>query len=202
MRVYLLGAGASFPYSLSPTGVNPPLAANFFDTYDKLQLSYHVKVGHVINYVNDKKQSGNWNNSTANIEDFLTEIDDGIAEASLAIQQNGPNDVQTFSKLMSLSLVYDQMVFLFATVLNEIQNGPASPEYSLLVNQLSPDDVLLTFNWDTLLDRVLWDTKRWFPDDGYGLNFASLFENDWRSPNLTSCHFSGKKAANFSEMVA
>ncbi|WP_140112566.1 hypothetical protein, partial [Vibrio parahaemolyticus] len=39
MRVILLGAGASKAYGESPTGVRMPIACDFFDTFDKLEIS-------------------------------------------------------------------------------------------------------------------------------------------------------------------
>ena len=39
MRAILLGAGASKSYDQSPTGQRMPIARDFFDTFDKLDLS-------------------------------------------------------------------------------------------------------------------------------------------------------------------
>ena len=43
-----------------------------------------------------------------------------------------------------------------------------------------PNDAFITFNWDTLLDRALLDTGGWSPNDGYGLNFASVLDGTWK----------------------
>jgi hypothetical protein len=45
---------------------------------------------------------------------------------------------------------------------------------------LRPDDTLLTFNWDTILDRVLWESGRWYPDDGYGVTFGYVLDETWQ----------------------
>ncbi len=39
MRVFLLGAGASKGYGSSPTGHRMPIARDFFDTFDQLDIS-------------------------------------------------------------------------------------------------------------------------------------------------------------------
>ncbi|MBA7578018.1 hypothetical protein ES708_19874 [subsurface metagenome] len=52
--VYILGAGASYAYDQSPTGVRPPLARGFFQAYKDLPISedLDVRVGDLINRAN------------------------------------------------------------------------------------------------------------------------------------------------------
>lgn len=42
--------------------------------------------------------------------------------------------------------------------------------------------MVVTFNWDTLLDQALLESGRWFPDDGYGIAFQQLLDGVWRDP--------------------
>jgi hypothetical protein len=177
MQVFLFGAGASHSYPLSPTGVRPPLAQSFFEVFNQLELGEdpNVLVGSIVIYVRDTRgvsplDFGGWNE---NIEDFLTEIDERIGTKEAALKLDVVERVH-YSK------AYQEMIFLFTSVLNEIQNGPACPNYSSLVRRLSTDDVLITFNWDTLLDRALWESGQWNPGDGYGIEFKGFFDNVWR----------------------
>jgi len=36
------------------------------------------------------------------------------------------------------------------------------------LSRLAPGDAVLTFNWDTLVERTLLEDRRWLPTDGYG----------------------------------
>ncbi|MDO8612363.1 MAG: hypothetical protein Q7R32_06015 [Dehalococcoidia bacterium] len=177
-RVFLFGAGASHSYADSPSGVRPPLAKEFFKTYNQLAIKddRYVLVGSIVNYVLETRGVDpiafqDWNE---NVEDFLTEIDDLVNTKEKALSL-------PLEKLFLYPKVYDEMIFLFTSVLNEIQNGPPCPNYRQLVNKLAPGDVLLTFNWDTLIDRALWESGTWAPADGYGIEFKGLYEDGWKS---------------------
>ena len=44
MKLFILGAGASKAYGQSKTGVRMPIACDFFDTFDKLEISSNLWV--------------------------------------------------------------------------------------------------------------------------------------------------------------
>jgi hypothetical protein len=177
MKVYLFGAGASNSYSHSITKVKPPLAKDFFKAYQQLKISEdrHVLIGFIVNYVRNTRgidpfDFASWNE---NIENFLTEIDELI------------NTKEKFLKLpfedrILFTDAYKQMLFLFTSVLNEIQNGTPCNLYASLIEHINKEDILLTFNWDCLLDRALFETGKWSPHDGYGIEFSSFFRNGWK----------------------
>jgi hypothetical protein len=176
MRVFLFGAGASHSYDRSPSGIRPPLSRGFFEAYNKLGISTDrlVLVGNLVNYVRDTRGVSPWDFGVwnENIEDFLTEIDELICTPDRAL-------ALPFAKRFQANAAFTECVFLFASILNEIQNGPPCTHYSRLVRSLEDDAILITFNWDTLLDRVLWETRGWQPSDGYGLQFRMLYSDGW-----------------------
>lgn len=47
----------------------------------------------------------------------------------------------------------------------------------------------MTFNWDTILDRVLYETGKWFPDDGYHVQFDGFLHNEWRRPRSSTSRY-------------
>ena len=77
---------------------------------------------------------------------------------------------------------FSQLVFLFAATINEIQSGPVSEAHQTLASILEPGDAVVTFNWDTLLDRALAEITDWRPDWGYSVSPRGIFENGWTAP--------------------
>ncbi|MCK4632087.1 MAG: hypothetical protein KAT79_02385 [candidate division Zixibacteria bacterium] len=74
---------------------------------------------------------------------------------------------------------YIQLIFVFASVINEIQNGPPSLSHLELARCLASEDVILTFNWDTLMDRALSQTTNWDTDNGYLIKPAKVYKDKW-----------------------
>ena len=136
-----------------------------------------VRIGDIINYVRDTRgldpiRFGQWEE---NIEDFLSEID---------VILSNPKAVSklSFGTKLSLDKAYSQMMFLFSSVLNEIQNGDVCVNYSKICRSAGSEDCFITFNWDTLLDRSLQAETFWRPDVGYGFEFHSIFRDKWVKP--------------------
>jgi hypothetical protein len=180
MRVVLLGAGASKAYSDSPSGVRMPLSNDFFQTFEALSINRNpwVLTQHILSYV---ERYTSLNPLTIFHEGRdIEEFHGGIQEAFENQLKNGDRlgQVATFS-------AYVQMIFVFACTLNSIQNGLVSKAHQMLAAALEPDDIVLTFNWDTLLDRALSETTNWKLDNGYGVIPHRVFTDGWRSPNGT-----------------
>jgi len=182
--VYIFGAGASYAYDQSPTGVRPPLARGFFQAYKDLPISedLEVRVGELINHVRDVYglSYNSFNRFNQDIEQFMTHLDIQVRQMALMRPDLQRHDAP--DPFLQSIKVYDQMLFLIAHVLNEIQNGPVSNTYSALLNVSEPQDVFITFNWDTLVDRSLMSGGNWSPDDGYGVSFLKLYDKGWRDP--------------------
>lgn len=181
-NAYIFGAGASYSYSESPTGVRPPLASDFFQAYCKLNISadFDVRVGDIVSYVKDEYgiPYAKFCSLTEDAESFMTRLDSYVRELTAEFQADKP---PLFSALLVNRVrAFDQMVFLFAHVLNEIQNGPICSTYVDFLKTLRAGDALITFNWDTLLDRALFETTTWNPDTGYGVEFNFVLDKDWR----------------------
>ena len=177
-RVFVLGAGFSKCYRQSKTHVQMPLARDFFPTFNKLDISTNlwVKVGRIVNYVRNTRGIAPEQFSSFNedIELLHSEIEDKL-RASLQ-DKEGPDS------LLLLGL-YNEVIFLFASVLNEIQNGPVSPTHVRLAGKLTSEDTIITFNWDTLMDRALATSKGWNPDTGYYIHPKKIYRNGWVDPD-------------------
>lgn len=174
MKVYLLGAGASKSYELSKTKQKLPLANDFFRTFNSLEISASgwVLVGAIINYVKDKR----------NISPFdFASYNEDIEQLHSEIQLNYLDAIKKddFDGINKYGSAYNQLVFLFSSVINEIQNGGESEFHKNLVLGLNDDDSIITFNWDTLIDKSLKYNKSWSPKDGYYIRPKMMYRDRW-----------------------
>lgn len=182
-RVLLLGAGASASYTESPTKIRPPLAREIVRAYHDLEISAnrYVLIGDIVNYIRDTRKidPADFNKWDEDIEAVLTEIDEEIRHLSSELTKD-PENRASYGKLVQVTRAYNQFVFLFSCILNEIQNGPVSIPYMMLATELAPSDTVITFNWDTLLDRALMATGNWSPIDGYSVIPHAVFDDGWK----------------------
>ncbi len=174
MNVYLLGAGASKSYEISKTNIKLPLAKDFFSTFNSLDISSYgwVLIGDVINYVRDKRNISPYEFSHFNedIEQLHSELQEDYLNA---IEEND------FYGIVKYGKAYNQLVFLFSSVINEIQNGGESEFHKNLVLGLNDDDSIITFNWDTLIDKSLRYNTSWSPKNGYCLKPSMIYVDEW-----------------------
>lgn len=179
MRVFVLGAGASKAYDQSPSGRRMPVARDFFETFLKLKASESpwVLLGSLAAYLMETREVYDlygYLSSGIDIEDLHSEIE---AARTVAVGEGArPGD------LMIADSAFSQLLFLFAATINEIQSGPVSEAHRRLASILQPGDAVVTFNWDTLLDRALEEATPWRPDWGYGSAPRSVFRNGWTAP--------------------
>ena len=180
MDVYIFGAGASKSYDKSKTRTKMPLARDFFKTYNSLKISedLNVIITHVLSYLKEYRNMDyiEFNEFNEDIEVFLSEVNEKLYNIISKKELSYEEQIEA----LFLDGTYNQLIFLFEGVLNEIQNGEICPYYTKLLKKSNENDVFITFNWDTLLDRVLWESKLWSPVDGYGIKFAAFYNNKWQ----------------------
>ena len=184
MRTFIIGAGASKAYSESPTNCRMPIANDFFQTFNKLNISndLRVHVGDIINICKEdfKIDVMDFYNLSFNIEEFHSYI-----EQKLIIQMQEGN---IFNNIYYYK-AYKQLIFLFTSVINEIQNGPISEVHKNLIFSLNEDDSIITFNWDTLIDRALNEYTDWKTDFGYCIKPEKIYKNKWIKPDVENIKF-------------
>jgi hypothetical protein len=177
-RLFLLGAGASKSYAQSPSRQKMPIANDFFETFSELSISCdsRVLIGNILNVARDDfgVPYPNFFSSDIDIEDFHSHVESKLIELSRE-DIHSPDFMQYFQ-------AYIQLVSLFASVINEIQNGSVSIPHMKLVEVLNENDCLVTFNWDTLLDRALDESGKWKTDYGYCVTPRKIFRNQWENP--------------------
>jgi len=180
-KLILLGAGASKSYSKSKTGIRMPIAIDFFETFRKLEISANpwVLIGHLINYVVEYR-----NISLENFENFNEDIEILHSEIQAKLYDALKREKYIFDDPNNLIYLksFNELIFLFVSVINEIQNGPISESHINLAKQLNPEDSIITFNWDTLMDRALNQETDWTTDFGYFKRPQLLYREGWIEP--------------------
>lgn len=186
-RVIILGAGASKSYDKSKTGVKMPVAIDFFETFGKLDISENpwVLIGNIVNYVSERN-----NIDPMDFAEFSEDIEvlhSEIQQKLYKVLEKG----RVWDKAGNIQLLksYTELIFLFANVINEIQNGEISQTHLNLAKQLSNDDTIITFNWDTLMDRALKDVTDWNSESGYFVRPSAIYNDEWKVVKGVSNHF-------------
>lgn len=178
MRTFIIGAGASKAYISSPTHCTMPIANDFFGTFQKLNISQDLRVliGDIINIGKEdfNIDINDFFTSSFDIEDFHTYVEQKLLE------QMKTNSIW---KNIYYHKAYLQLIFLYTSIINEIQNGPISEAHVKLIKSLKKDDSIITFNWDTLLDRALSEHTNWETDFGYCLKPEKIYKDEWVSPS-------------------
>jgi hypothetical protein len=182
---WIFGAGASHHYAMNPAGVSIPLANGFFEAFHNLPTSegFQAHIGPLVNYLYHSRgiQPAEVYKWRENIEDFMTSIEQEIDDLRSTVNTGKNLHKDQLEKSLNAATCFNNMAFICANVINESQNGPSDTAYHELLKFCSPDDVFLTFNWDTLLDRALADSGCWSPNNGYGLKFESILDGCWKS---------------------
>jgi hypothetical protein len=155
-----------------------PLARTFLNAFDRLPQAHQawVHLYGLYGYLKDQKgvDPAQYLSESHDIEDLHSEI----YEAALA--SLGPE--LTPEAIFSFK-AHHELIFLFAYVVNLIQNGPVSPIHCQLAKLLGDGDGVITFNWDTLMDRALAECTQWRVDTGYGIEPHRVFRDGWQSPD-------------------
>jgi len=133
-RVYILGAGSSIGHS---NGLFPSIF-DFFKATKKLRIDLSTDFVNLLEYATklyDKEVF------TANIEDLHTNVEIDLLK----------------SYTHYLLLVKKQLIDLIKKVLINLENELKDDdgEYHQFRDEINNDDLIITFNWDIVLDNVL-----------------------------------------------
>jgi len=173
------------------------MARDFFQTFGKSDLAANpwILTGHVLSAAAAKYgiASNEVFNSEIDIEEFHTAIESEFLKAL----DRHRNDQDERMNVIKLHAIYTQLILVFAATINAIQNGPISNPHLRLAQTLEPGDSIITFNWDTLMDRALQHVSTWETDSGYGFSPHLIYREGWQlpspqtsltSPNLWKLH--------------
>lgn len=166
-----------------------PVAIDFFDTFRGLEISANpwVLIGHLINYVVENR-----NIKLEDFDKFNEDIEILHSEIQAKLYDVLKREKNLFDNPDNIVYLkaYNELIFLFVSVINEIQNGPISEAHLNLAKQIKSEDSIITFNWDTLMDRALNKETDWSPDFGYFRSPKLIYRDGWVAPeNLNSNSF-------------
>lgn len=179
-NVFLLGAGASKAYDGSPTGQRMPVAKDFFTTYAKLPINLNpwALKTKLLLYLHQRDGLPHLDlfNFNEDIEDLHTDIQNKLYNI---IKQDGY--AHSHIELAAYN-AYFEVIFIFIGCINEIQNGPISETHVELAKLLTDKDAVITFNWDTLMDRAMNEVTSWNCDNGYFVKPSGIYRDGWTEP--------------------
>ena len=136
MNVIILGAGASKAYNDSPTGQKMPIANDFFKTFHNLDIASNswVLIGFIINYFAKyrKKEFLDFLNFNEDIEVLHSEVKNKLIDSLMSSNTNYFNKEEMMDNMLHYK-AYLEIIFLFTSVINEIQNGPVSKPHLNLI---------------------------------------------------------------------
>lgn len=181
-NVFLLGAGASKAYNLSPTGQFMPVANDFFSTYSKLPINFDpwALKDKLLCYLYLRDGVDH-----LDLFDFNEDIEDLHSEIQIQAYDIIKNNRKDKSVVEQVILgAYYELIFLFIAGINQIQSGPISQTHLDLAKLVTNDDTIITFNWDTLMDRALMEITGWNCDTGYYVKPLGVYRDKWMNVNI------------------
>ena len=175
MKLYIIGAGCSKAYEQSITGQKMPVAKDFFKVLNNLpnlNQNRKVLVGALV--IAMKELLGR-----PEIDPFKDDFD--IEEVHSLVEEKLFKAIadEDFKGEHHYFKVYTQLIFLFSCLVNEVAQGPVSEAHINLAKTIDNDDVVMTFNWDTLLERAMYECTSWKSTFGYYVKPVGIYNNGW-----------------------
>ncbi|MBO8137776.1 MAG: hypothetical protein H0Z40_06535 [Desulfotomaculum sp.] len=178
--VYILGAGASAGYKGSYIGETSPVSKNFFQKAVKVMNLHNIKG----RKFNDKSLTYNnlfsfieklWGVDLKDIAMKKAEIDmeEVLTLLHIEIKEN-PN-------CNTLKKACQEYMLLMALTFDKILTGPPCPYHKKIADNLKAGDVVISFNYELLMDNALMISGKWGPEDGYGVKCSLLYSNNIQS---------------------
>jgi hypothetical protein len=172
-KVYVLGAGASTEYRSHCLPVpNPPVPTDktFWSTLEKIIL--RSSEGPKINnseYI-DYESITSFLKARYKVPKLGMLDRLGLENIFSDLAEERPVQLRTFVRLLSWAL--------FQTI-RAIDERTAPIHYRFVQEKISPGDTIITFNYDVIIEQVIWNCARktpnsllWHPSTGYHLNFS------------------------------
>jgi len=100
--------------------------------------------------------------------------ENGLETVFKDIYENTPEKIPHFQRLLEWTLFW---------IIRKIDKGSAPAHYSFVWSKIQPGDGIITFNYDIILDQILWELAleksspiKWHPSTGYGITFKGYLD--------------------------
>lgn len=165
----ILGAGASFAYEDGEARI--PLQTNFFHVLKKNGPPYNMilKQNSLRKYL-----SGKYNREIGELLEFQCTTTLGIEQLYQMVEDDYGKKLISISLYKDLKYELDSITFqgVAFPVATRNQRSRACRHHLKLAKMLEPGDLVVSFNYDCLMDDALfWESRYWFPMTGYGFQF-------------------------------
>jgi hypothetical protein len=165
-RAYILGAGVSRGYIWG--GAFPPTMPEFFEVANLINWQKEDICNGLLGYLMKRYAL----NSKEDIWKLRVNIEDLMCEVFDLCQKNGRWQP------------YWELELFIKHILTRTTEGPAWDVMDRFVASLGPGDLLVTFNYDCLLEKSL-SKVGWRGDTGYGVVFDGRFAFDGKNDQFT-----------------
>jgi hypothetical protein len=164
--LYIIGAGCTRNYKPSNEfGFESPLDSDFFDMCNKILL----KKESLLEAFSDLVEHLN----------FLFGLELGSDEKPVS------SSLETVATILDLESrekgrkYIDSLINLICIVFDLVLKGPISSIHRELVERFQPNDIVISYNYDIVLDNALIEVKK--SEEGiYKLNFDEKHDGDWK----------------------
>jgi hypothetical protein len=187
-RVFVLGAGAS-------VFAGYPLAKDilsFIRNFQTRDATVRPMASRVLDKLNNAEQMFARRirrdpNGTANLEELLTylELYGSFPGTSFDTEPWSPADSDDVRRLITEKFQYHQWDLSASVWYASTPVDPLAADIDLVrrvsecwASLIKPGDVVITFNWDILHERILWPSRLWSYVDGYGFQCGGQGHND------------------------
>ena len=165
--LYIIGAGCTRNYKPSNEfGLESPLDNDFFEMCNEIIL----KKERLLKVFNDLVEHLN----------FLFGLKLGSEE------KLGSFSLETVTTILDLESrekgrqYIDSLINLICIVFDIVLQGPISPIHKELAKRFQPNDTVISYNYDIVLDNSLMEVKK-LEEGIYKLNFDQKHNGDWRT---------------------
>jgi hypothetical protein len=172
-RVFVFGAGASTEYR-SVTQLRVPIDSTFWGTLEvilektqqppKFTESEQLDLGYLRQFLLDRYR----------VKALKELNENGLETVFKDIYENTPEKIPHFQRLLEWTLFW---------IIRKIDKGSAPTHYSFVRSKLQAGDTIITFNYDMILDQILWELAlensspiKWHPSTGYGITFKGYLD--------------------------
>jgi len=175
--LFIIGAGCSLHYKDATHGINhfiSPTNQNFFSMLklllDNTTTDSENKINNLFKYLCNSRGIP-YEIDRSYLKEKFNDMEEVITDLSIKTSLFEP--LNNNENLLLFNLLKELIAYTFGRALY----GPISNEFKKLVRLMEPNDVIIIFNYDLLIENSLSSIKRFNPN-GYQLEYCKEYKDD------------------------